>query len=105
MDAYFARIYDIVRQIPFGRVSTYGQIARLSGKPKAARAVGYALHHAPADVPCHRVVNRNGGLSEAFLPFGKDTHRFLLVLEEIPFDSSGNVVLERVMWYGNEDAT
>lgn len=103
MDSFFTQIFELVRQIPEGRVSTYGQIALLSGNPRAARAVGYALHHAPDGIPCHRIVNRNGGLSDAFLPSGKETHRFLLELEGIPFDASGNVKMDTVMWYGKEE--
>ena len=69
----FEEVYAAVRQIPRGRVATYGQIARMIGRPRAARVVGYALSAAPADVPCHRVVSRQGGLSEAFSPSGRET--------------------------------
>lgn len=58
------RVYMVVKQIPKGKVATYGQIANFAGKPKAARAVGQALHrnpYAPA-VPCHRVVSGSGDL-------------------------------------------
>ena len=58
----FDRIYDIVRRIPPGRVATYGQIARMLGNPRLSRIVGCSMHSAPADVPCHRVLNRNGCL-------------------------------------------
>ena len=59
------RIWDAVRKIPPGRVSTYGTIARLAGLPGQARLVGYALHHLPdgAEVPWHRVVNAAGKIS------------------------------------------
>lgn len=64
----FTRIYDMVRQIPRGFVTTYGQIALLIGNPRMSRVVGYALHvnPEPGVIPCHRVVNRFGGLSSAF---------------------------------------
>ena len=81
----FDRVYDIVRRIPFGKVTTYGDIARALGNPRLSRMVGYALHDAPKGVPCHRVVNRFGGLSDAFLPLGKETHRDLLYVESVPF--------------------
>lgn len=62
----FERVYEVVRQIPHGRVSTYGAIARYLGSPQAARMVGWAMNNAhgiePA-VPAHRVVNRNGQLT------------------------------------------
>ncbi len=54
----FQRIYDVVRQIPRGKVATYGQVARLAGNPRWARVVGFALHvnNDPEHVPCYRVV-------------------------------------------------
>ena len=62
--SYYDTVYEIVKRIPRGKVATYGQIAAISGSPKASRAVGYALHFNPTPgvIPCHRVVNRNGGL-------------------------------------------
>ena len=97
----FQKIYAITAQIPFGRVTTYGQIAKLAGNPRMSRIVGCAMHAAPADLPCHRVVNRFGGLCDAFLPMGKATHRMLLEMEHVPFLPNGNVDLEKVMWYGD----
>jgi methylated-DNA-protein-cysteine methyltransferase-like protein len=98
----FKQIYFIVRQIPAGRVSTYGQIALLVGNPRFSAVVGYALNSCPdgSDVPTHRIVNRFGGLADAFLPLGKETHRMLLEMEGIEFLPDGNVDLERFMWYG-----
>lgn len=59
------RVWQAVRKIPRGRVSTYGTVARLAGMPGRARQVGYALHHLPdgAEVPWHRVVNAQGKIS------------------------------------------
>jgi len=54
-------------------------------------------------VPCHRVVNRFGGLADAFQPLGKESHRMLLEMEGVEFTPDGNVDLERFMWYGPED--
>ncbi|WP_288763540.1 MGMT family protein [uncultured Weeksella sp.] len=61
----FAEIYEIVRKIPIGKVSTYGRIAAILGSTSGARMVGYALNHAHVDssIPAHRVVNRNGQLT------------------------------------------
>jgi len=103
MENIFETIYTAVRAVPPGRVTTYGQIARLAGNPRLARVVGYALHEAPADVPCQRVVNRFGGLSDAFAPTGRETHRLLLEMEGVPFTPDGNVDLEKSMWYGPEE--
>lgn len=103
MNQLFDRIYDLTRQIPYGRVTTYGQLARLVGNPRMSRIVGCAMHAAPEDLPCHRVVNRLGGLSDAFRPMGKDTHRMLLELEGVTFRPDGTVDLDRYMWYGPEE--
>ena len=66
----FAVFFDIVRQIPAGKVATYGQVARLAGMPRCARTVGYAMAACrDASVPCHRVVDRFGGTKSCF-----DTH-------------------------------
>ena len=64
----FDEIWDIVRQIPAGKVATYGQIARMTGRPRGARLVGWAMASCPAGsgVPCHRVVDRAGGTKRAF---------------------------------------
>lgn len=65
-DDFFASVYELTRQIPFGRVSTYGAIARALGAARSARIVGWALNnsrHQPDDIPAHRVVNRNGLLT------------------------------------------
>ena len=94
----FEEVYAAVRRIPRGRVATYGQIARMIGRPRAARVVGYALSAAPADVPCHRVVNRQGGLSAAFSPCGRETHRLLLEMEGVAFRPDGTVDLETCLW-------
>ena len=65
MGAFSDRVFAVVRQIPRGKVATYGQIARLIGAPRSARYVGYALRANPspgddaADIPCHRVVGSN----------------------------------------------
>lgn len=64
---FFARVYDLVRGIPRGRVATYGQIALLAGSPRGARAVGWALRALSAreerSVPWHRVVGAGGSIS------------------------------------------
>ena len=64
-DSFFERVYAIVRQIPYGRVTSYGAIAKALGTARSARMVGWAMNasHALSDVPAHRVVNRVGLLS------------------------------------------
>lgn len=100
MENSFDKIYAVVRRIPFGRVCSYGQIARLLGNPRLSRAVGYALHSAPPGLPCHRVVNRFGGLSDAFSPAGRETQRLLLEMEGVEFTAEGRVDMERFFWSG-----
>lgn len=62
---FFERVYEVVRKIPTGKVTSYGAIARAIGSPQSARMVGWAMNasHDLEDVPAHRVVNRNGLLS------------------------------------------
>ena len=96
----FDKIYDIVRRIPYGRVTTYGQIARMLGNPRMSRIVGGAMYTAPDGLPCHRVVNRFGGLCDCFSPAGRETHRLLLELEGVSFRPEGTVDLERFFWPG-----
>lgn len=63
-DGFFAKVYRITAQIPYGRVTSYGAIAKFLGTPRSARMVGWALNGSDKqNVPAHRVVNRNGLLS------------------------------------------
>lgn len=98
MSATFDRIYSLARRIPSGCVATYGQLARLAGNPRLSRIVGCAMHSAPPDVPCHRVVNRFGGLCDWFEPLGRESHRALLEMEGVGFLPDGNVDLNRHQW-------
>ncbi len=62
---FYAKVYQVVLQIPYGKITTYGAIAKKIGAPKSARMVGYALNasHINQDIPAHRVVNRKGLLT------------------------------------------
>lgn len=62
---FYERVYHMTRQIPYGRVTSYGAIAKAIGSPRSARVVGYALNASAGniDIPAHRVVNRNGLLT------------------------------------------
>ena len=81
----FELIYDVVKQIPKGTVATYGQVATLAGNKRWARVVGYALHANPdpVHIPCHRVVNREGAVSEAFALGGGNRQVELLRTEGV----------------------
>jgi methylated-DNA-protein-cysteine methyltransferase-like protein len=64
-DNFFEKVYEIVRQIPYGKVTSYGAIAKALGSARSARMVGWAMNasHTIKDVPAHRVVNRKGLLT------------------------------------------
>lgn len=96
----FELIYEEVKKIPKGKVATYGHIARKVGNPRLARVVGYALHSNPdpTTIPCHRVVNRFGGLASSFAFGGRDEQRERLLLEGITFLEDGNVNMEKYVW-------
>jgi methylated-DNA-protein-cysteine methyltransferase-like protein len=96
-------IYRMVRRVPHGRVVTYGQVARLIGRPRAARAVGRALRVLEKvrarGVPWHRVVNGSGRISYRDR-FGPEMQRELLEDEGIVFDARGRLDLARLAWPG-----
>ena len=100
----FAEIYAIVKQIPRGKVATYGQIAAMSGNPRRARIVGYALHvnPAPGVIPCHRVVNREGRVSSAFAFGGENMQIAMLRQEGVSVSDEGYVTLSAFQWHPEE---
>ncbi|HLD92273.1 MAG TPA: MGMT family protein [Patescibacteria group bacterium] len=93
MPNFFERVYDIVKKIPIGQVMTYGQIAEALGT-KDARKVGFALHaNKSSEVPCHRVVNKEGGLAKNFAFNGMEEQQRRLEAEGIEFIQDGYVDL------------
>lgn len=81
MDNFFSRIYTLVRRVPEGYVTTYGEIARALGT-KDSRKVGWALHaNKDPNTPCHRVVTKDGQLSESY-SFGGSMEQYAKLLEE-----------------------
>ena len=97
---FFSDVYEVVRQIPEGKVTTYGDIARRLGRPRSARVVGYALHINPEPfvIPCHRVVNREGRLAPGFAFGGGDVQRQLLENEGVCVDANNCVDLKKYLW-------
>ena len=97
---FFKQVYAIVKQIPKGKVATYGQIAFLTGHPRSARMVGYALHvnPKPGIIPCHRVVNREGRVAPGFAFGGPGKQAELLATEGIIASPDGYVDLTRYLW-------
>ncbi len=103
MKNFYQQVYDLVAQIPCGRVMTYGQIAVLSGKPAAARAVGYALHNLPpgTNIPWQRVINAQGKISPrgAAQPHHEPSLQQILLEDEgIEFGVEGKIDLARYLW-------
>lgn len=90
---FFAAVYEVVKKVPYGRVITYGKIAELMGNKRMSRQVGWALHAnpSPETIPCYRVVNRFGEVSEAFAFGGGNRQRILLEAEGVIFDEKGRV--------------
>lgn len=93
-------IYATVRNIPKGRVATYGQIAELAGLPRQARLVGYALHALPerSTVPWHRVVNAQGKISLRSESGADTTQRNRLQREGVRFSDRGVIEMGRYRW-------
>lgn len=101
-DGFFARVYEAVRQIPPGYVLSYGQVARMVGEPRKARFVGFALHSNPEPgvIPCHRVVFKDGSVTNGFAFGGPEVQRRLLEEEGVTFTEDGRVDMERCNWLG-----
>lgn len=104
LPAGWSHFYRIVRRIPRGRVSTYGEVALAAGKPHGARQVGYALaalRGARHDVPWQRVLGaraRRHATISILDPVGAAAQRAMLEAEGIRFDDRGRVDLERFGW-------
>jgi methylated-DNA-protein-cysteine methyltransferase related protein len=96
----YSHIYDVVREIPRGRVATYGQIADLAGIPGQPRRIGYALSALPPDsnVPWHRVINARGEISLRAAGGTGNLQKKLLKQEGVRFDREGKVSLEHFRW-------
>ena len=95
----YEKIYEVVKQIPRGQVATYGQVAALAGNNRWARVVGYALHvnPDPEGIPCYRVVNKEGRLSDAFAFGGVNRQKLLLEAEGLRVVDN-HVDMERYQW-------
>lgn len=94
------KIYEITRQVPKGKVTTYGMIAKAIGSAGAARMVGWALNaqkHHLGDIPAHRVVNRKGLLTGSHY-FPGNSMAELLINEGIEIDDKQIINLEKYIW-------
>jgi len=99
---FFDRVYRVLRQVPKGKVVTYGQIAYAIGAPRCARQVGYALHAnpEPITIPCHRVVNKSGRLAPAFAFGGEEVQAKLLRGEGVEVSKEYIVDLKKYLYQG-----
>ncbi len=99
---FFERVYEAVKQIPKGKVATYGQIAYALGSPRTSRQVGFALHvnPQPGIIPCHRVVNRFGRMAPAFAFGGEEIQAQLLKSEGVEVRNDFTVDLEKYLYQG-----
>ena len=101
--SYYDDVYAIVRQIPAGKVTTYGRVAQLTPVPRGARGVGWALaglsSERASEVPWWRVINAAGRISNEF---HAALQRELLEAEGVDFDERGYVDLKRFLWNGEE---
>lgn len=100
MDAnsFAQQVYELVAQIPPGRVMTYGQIAALCGSPRAARIVGGIAHFGPEELPWHRVVNKQGRLAGAF-PGGRLEQAARLRFEGVDISKNYLVDTAALLWW------
>ncbi|HEY0461676.1 MAG TPA: MGMT family protein [Pyrinomonadaceae bacterium] len=98
--SYREKVYKIVREIPSGRVMTYGQIAAILGEGYTARTVGYVMHAADSEnVPWQRVINSQGSCSTSklFLPY--NVQQKMLEDEGVAFSEKGRCDLEKYRWF------
>ena len=96
---YRERVYAIVRQIPVGRVMTYGQLAIILGEGYTARTVGYVMHGADDDVPWQRVINSQGKCSTGRLTIPMNIQQEILAAEGVEFNDKGKCDLAKFRWF------
>jgi O-6-methylguanine DNA methyltransferase len=102
---FFDRVYKVVAKIPKGKVTTYGAIAEACGIKMAARTVGWAINSAKnSNLPCHRVVNRNGALTGRMHFGSPDLMEELLRFEGVEFNKHGNVDMKKHFWEPNKSS-
>lgn len=81
-DSFRVRVEKVIARVPYGKVTTYGDIASLAGQPAASRVVGGIAHYGSSDLPWHRLVNRFGGLASGFHG-GREVQAQLLAQEGV----------------------
>lgn len=101
---FFERVYEVTRKIPYGRVTSYGAIAKFLGAARSARMVGWAMNasHTMDDVPAHRVVNRKGLLTGKFHFDGTNLMQQLLENEGVKVIDNQIVDFDKYFWNPEE---
>ncbi len=108
MSNFYEQVYAVVRRIPQGKVTSYGRIAQMLGRPRAARAVGYALnnlkdrHHNPhyANIPWQRVINSQGRISIVNRESSAQKQAEILRAEGVEVDEQLHIDLDLYLWEG-----
>ncbi|MBP7834717.1 MGMT family protein [Candidatus Saccharibacteria bacterium] len=101
MSQFKENVYCIVREIPFAKVMTYGQIAALAGSPGGGRVVGQIAHYGPSNLPWHRVVNARGGMANGYVPGGPNCQSDTLAKEGIVVENNTLNLKEYIWWPKN----
>ncbi len=103
-EGFHERVYDVVRRVPVGRLTTYGDVAAALGSPRVARHVGWALAALrEGDVPWHRVINAQGRISFKGDVVRGETQRLRLEAEGVGFDKAGRAPLKALRWRFDTD--
>ncbi len=98
-DTFFKQVYELVQTIPAGKVATYGQVAALVGRPRAARTVGWVLNTCPPHVPWQRVINRVGMISIENMRASKQLQADLLRAEGVAVTArDGNLWVDLIRY-------
>jgi methylated-DNA-protein-cysteine methyltransferase-like protein len=97
-EAFKQRVYELVGQIPSGRLMTYGQIAAICGAAWAAWEVGQLAHFGPTDLPWQRVVNKQGGLARGYVPDGLEGQKRALEADGVRVSDEYTVDINSLIW-------
>ncbi len=98
---FYDQVYALVARIPYGKVVSYGQIARMMGMPRTARQVGWAMRHCPDHLPWQRVVMADGSITGGLYA---GIRRGMLEAEGVPFLPDGRVNMAACRWKGPAQA-
>jgi methylated-DNA-protein-cysteine methyltransferase-like protein len=99
-DTFFKSVYQIVAQVPYGRVVSYGQIALMLGNPQAARQVGWAMRRCPDGLPWQRVVTADGTVAGGTFA---DVRKAMLEAEGVQFLPDGRVDMSVCRWNAEKE--